>query len=56
MAEERARYHLKEMLVPFEIPKVKETKIVSVLHHIGGLRAQILTEGVLRVGNSIRVL
>ena len=40
MAEERARYHLKDMLVPFEIPKVEETKICSVFHHVGG-RAQI---------------
>ena len=40
-AYEYTQEHLKDMLVPFEIPKVEETKIVSVLHHIGGLRAQM---------------
>lgn len=39
-AYEYTQEHLKEMLVPFEIPEVKETKIVSVFHYIGGLRAQ----------------
>lgn len=32
-AKERTEEHLKEMLVPFEVPSVVETKFVGVLHH-----------------------
>ena len=34
-ASERAREHLKEMLVPFEIPKAEKSKIAEVFEYVG---------------------
>ena len=34
-ASERAREHLKEMLVPFEIPKAEKSKIAEVFQYVG---------------------
>jgi len=38
-AYDRVQEHLKEMLVPFEIPKIEESPIVEVYGHLAGFRA-----------------
>lgn len=40
-AYKRTQDHLKEMLVPFQIPEVKETLIHEVYEHIPGLRSSL---------------
>jgi Domain of unknown function (DUF4494) len=40
-AYERTQEHLKEMLVPFQIPKVEETPINEVYEHVAGLRSSM---------------
>jgi hypothetical protein len=37
-AYERTEEHLKEMLVPFMIPKIEESPIIDVYQHVQGLR------------------
>lgn len=37
-AYERTEVHLKDMLVPFQIPKIEESPIVDVFQHVQGLR------------------
>jgi hypothetical protein len=36
---DRTEEHLKEMLVPFQIPKIEESPIIDVFQHVQGLRA-----------------
>jgi hypothetical protein len=40
-AYERTQEHLKEMLVPFQIPKVEESPIREVYEHVAGLRSSM---------------
>lgn len=37
-ATQRTEEHLKEMLVPYQIPKVEESKIVDVFEHVSGTK------------------